>query len=227
MKILAIETATPCVGCALWSDEGPVASFIWPAGQRHAEMLMPAIDELCMRAGWSVADLGGVAVDVGPGLFTGLRVGLATANTIATARGIPAPGVTSLEVLAHPHRRRRGLLAPWSTPGGGRSTGRCTRAVSRMRGAGATAPSQAVAAPGGSEPRGRRRRAGQPEWSRSRRRGRRLAVPGRIRGGGYRGGGGGGKWPSPLAVAELGFGRMVAQPWHHDAVTGAALPASG
>ena len=53
----------------------------------------------------------GVAVDVGPGLFTGLRVGLATARAIATARNIPTAGVTSLEALAHPHRRRAGLVA--------------------------------------------------------------------------------------------------------------------
>ncbi|HXW82617.1 MAG TPA: tRNA (adenosine(37)-N6)-threonylcarbamoyltransferase complex dimerization subunit type 1 TsaB, partial [Acidimicrobiales bacterium] len=111
MKLLAIETATPCVACALWSEDGPVASFALAGGQRHAEVLMPAADELCRRAGWSVADLDGVAVDVGPGLFTGLRVGLATANTIAMARGVPAAGVTSLEALAHPHRRRQGLLA--------------------------------------------------------------------------------------------------------------------
>ncbi len=111
MKLLAIETATRLVGCALWDDDGPIASNLLVAGQRHVEVLMPAIDELCRQAGISVADLDGVAVDVGPGLFTGLRVGLATATTIATARSIPAVGVTSLEALAHPHRRRQGLLA--------------------------------------------------------------------------------------------------------------------
>ena len=72
---------------------------------------MPAIDGLCRTPVCRSADLGAVAVDVGPGLFTGLRVGLATARAIATARGIPAAGVTSLEALAHPHRRRRGLVA--------------------------------------------------------------------------------------------------------------------
>jgi tRNA threonylcarbamoyladenosine biosynthesis protein TsaB len=111
MKLLAIETATRLVGCALWDDGGPIASNLLVAGQRHVEVLMPAIDELCGQAGISVGDLDGVAVDIGPGLFTGLRVGLATATTIATARSIPAVGVTSLEALAHPHRRRQGPLA--------------------------------------------------------------------------------------------------------------------
>ena len=73
---------------------------------------MPAIDELCRQAGWSVADLTGVAVDRGPGLFTGLRVGLATARAIAAARASPGVGVTSLEALAHACRRRTGLLVP-------------------------------------------------------------------------------------------------------------------
>ncbi|HTT91322.1 MAG TPA: tRNA (adenosine(37)-N6)-threonylcarbamoyltransferase complex dimerization subunit type 1 TsaB [Acidimicrobiales bacterium] len=112
MRVLGIETATPCAGCALWDEGGPVASFMLTGRQRHAEVLMPAIDDLCRGAGWSVGDLTGVVVDRGPGLFTGLRVGLATARAIAMARGIPAAGVTSLEALAYPHRRRAGLLAP-------------------------------------------------------------------------------------------------------------------
>jgi tRNA threonylcarbamoyladenosine biosynthesis protein TsaB len=112
LRILAIETATPSVGCALWDEGGPVASFMLVGRQRHAEVLMPAIDDLCRQAGWSVADLTGVAVDRGPGLFTGLRVGLATARAIAAACRLPAAGVTSLEALAHRHRRRTGLLVP-------------------------------------------------------------------------------------------------------------------
>ncbi len=72
---------------------------------------MPAIDDLCRYARVPVSAIDGVVVDVGPGLFTGLRVGLATARAIATARDIPAAGVTSLEALAHPHRRRPGLVA--------------------------------------------------------------------------------------------------------------------
>jgi tRNA threonylcarbamoyladenosine biosynthesis protein TsaB len=111
VRVLAIETATPCVGCALWADGAPLASFSLVAGPRHAEVLMPAIDWLCRGAGLAVADIDAVAVDVGPGLFTGLRVGLATAGAMAMARGIPSVGVTSLDALAHPHRRRPGLVA--------------------------------------------------------------------------------------------------------------------
>jgi tRNA threonylcarbamoyladenosine biosynthesis protein TsaB len=109
--VLALETATACAGCALWTEDGPLASFTLTAGPRHAEVLMPAVDQLFRVAGRSPADIDGVAVDVGPGLFTGLRVGLATAGAIALARAVPAVGVTSVEALAHPHRRRSGLVA--------------------------------------------------------------------------------------------------------------------
>jgi len=111
MKLLAIETSTPCLSSALWEDGAPVASFSLLAGPRHAEVLMPSVDHLCRQAGWSVHDVEAVAVGNGPGLFTGLRVGLATARSIAAALGRPAVGVGSLDALAHPHRRRPGLLA--------------------------------------------------------------------------------------------------------------------
>ncbi len=110
-----------------------MASFTLVGRQRHAEVLMPAIDELCRQAGWAVADLTGVAVDRGPGLFTGLRVGLATARAIATACRVPAAGVTSLEVLAHSAGAAPACSFPWWTPGGGRSTGRCTTLTAPMR----------------------------------------------------------------------------------------------
>jgi len=108
--LLSIETSTRCAGCALW-DEGLVASFQLVAGRRHAEVLLPAIDELCRKAGVPVGEIDAIAADVGPGLFTGLRVGLATAKAISMARGLPSAGVTSLEALAHPHRRQAGLVA--------------------------------------------------------------------------------------------------------------------
>ncbi len=111
MTLLAIETATEAVGCALWEAGRPVASFTLARGRRHAEVLMPAVQHLCEQAGLRPHDLAAVAVDVGPGLFTGLRVGLATARALALALGAPAVGVSSLEALAYPHRARAGLVA--------------------------------------------------------------------------------------------------------------------
>lgn len=109
--LLSITTSTPASGCALWGDDGPMGSVTSVASHRHAEFLMPAIDQLCRTGGVRPTDLDAVVVDVGPGLFTGLRVGISAANSIALARGIPIVGVTSLEVLAYPHRRVPGVVA--------------------------------------------------------------------------------------------------------------------
>jgi tRNA threonylcarbamoyladenosine biosynthesis protein TsaB len=78
--LLAIDTATPQVGVALWGDEGPIGCLRAAEGRRHGELLAPAIGRLVSGSGRTMADLTAVAVDVGPGLFTGLRVGLATAG---------------------------------------------------------------------------------------------------------------------------------------------------
>ncbi len=111
MIVLGLETATPQVGCALQDNEGPVASFQLSRGRRHAETLAPAIDFVCRQAGIGLAEVGAVAVDIGPGLFTGLRVGVATGKALAMALRIPVIGLSSLDLLAYPHRRGEGLIA--------------------------------------------------------------------------------------------------------------------
>ena len=110
MTLLGIDTATSSAGVALWGDDGPMASARVVGGRKHAEVVMPLVQELCERTGTAVGDIGAVAVDIGPGLFTGLRVGLATATAIGLARNVPVVGVSSLDVLANPHRRRAGRL---------------------------------------------------------------------------------------------------------------------
>ena len=100
MTLLAIETATDMVGAALLRDDGAGAERMHLGGRAHAELLAPAIEEVCAVSGCTVADLDVVAVDVGPGLFTGLRVGVATAKALAQALGIGVLGVGSLDVLA-------------------------------------------------------------------------------------------------------------------------------
>jgi len=98
--ILGIDTATPQVGCAIGGHEGVLAAFQSAKGKRHAETLVPAIQFLSQKTGIELSEIGAVAVDVGPGLFTGLRVGVATAKAMASALRVPMVGVVSLDLLA-------------------------------------------------------------------------------------------------------------------------------
>jgi tRNA threonylcarbamoyladenosine biosynthesis protein TsaB len=104
MLVLGIDTATDQVGCALGDQDGVLASFRVRAPRRHAETLAPALRFVLDQAGTSLDKVAVVAVDVGPGLFTGLRVGFATGTTIASTLDVPMVGVTSLDLLAHAAR---------------------------------------------------------------------------------------------------------------------------
>ena len=110
MLILGIETATLQVGCALAGHEGVRASFHVAHGRRHVETLVPAIDFLCRQAQVDLDEIGAVAVDIGPGLFTGLRVGVAAAKAVAQSLRVPAVGVSSLDLLAFPVRHSSRLI---------------------------------------------------------------------------------------------------------------------
>ncbi len=100
MLVLAIETATDVAGVALADESGLVAAASLHRGRRHGESVAPAVAFVLERAGATADDLGALAVDVGPGLFTGLRVGVATAKALAFALELPVVAVTSLELLA-------------------------------------------------------------------------------------------------------------------------------
>jgi len=112
MLILGIESATEQIGVAIGGHEGVIASFQVTRGKRHAEILTPAIEFLCRQADIELADLGCIAVDVGPGLFTGMRVGLAAAKALAHALRLPMIGITSLDLLAFPVRHTDRLVVP-------------------------------------------------------------------------------------------------------------------
>ncbi|MEO7397768.1 MAG: tRNA (adenosine(37)-N6)-threonylcarbamoyltransferase complex dimerization subunit type 1 TsaB [Ilumatobacteraceae bacterium] len=101
MITLAIETATQVVGVALAGDDGILGSVEINRGRRHGEVLAPAIEFVCRHAQVAVGEIGAIGVDVGPGLFTGMRVGIATAKTIAQALQVAVVGVSSLDLLAH------------------------------------------------------------------------------------------------------------------------------
>ena len=100
MLILGIETATSQVGCALAGPDGLLASAHTVRPRRHAESLTPQIEFIAAQAGVSLGDVGAIAVDIGPGLFTGLRVGITTAMSLAFALDVPMLVSTSLDLLA-------------------------------------------------------------------------------------------------------------------------------
>lgn len=110
MLILGIATSTEQVGCAIGGHEGVLASAHSAKGRRHAENLAPAIEFICDQAQIELSEIGLVAVDVGPGLFTGLRVGIATAKAIAFSLPVPMIGVSSLDLLAFPVRFTQRLI---------------------------------------------------------------------------------------------------------------------
>src|SRR5438067_1028441 len=112
MLILGIDTATTQVGCAIGGHEGVLASFHATRGRQHAETLAPAIDFVRRQAHVEFSDIGVIAVDVGPGLFTGLRVGVATAKALAHALRLPMIGVSSLDLLAFRVRYTNRLIVP-------------------------------------------------------------------------------------------------------------------
>ena len=112
MLILGIETATERVSVAIGGHEGVIGLFEVTKGRRHAETLVPAIDFVCKQAGIELAEVSVVAVDVGPGLFTGMRVGLSAAKAIAQALSVPMIGISSLDLLAFPCRHADRVVVP-------------------------------------------------------------------------------------------------------------------
>jgi tRNA threonylcarbamoyl adenosine modification protein YeaZ len=98
--LLAIDSATTRVVVAAGSRDGAVLDVIdWPAGYRHGETLLPAVDELLARLAIERGRLAAIVVGTGPGAFTGLRVGIATAKGIAQALDRPIIGIPTGEAL--------------------------------------------------------------------------------------------------------------------------------
>jgi len=100
MRVLAVETSTLSGGAALLDGERVVGEYTLDVRVTHSERLMAAIDQLLSDAGWTARDLDGIAVTVGPGSFTGLRVGLSTVKGLALALAIPVAAVPTLDAMA-------------------------------------------------------------------------------------------------------------------------------
>ena len=101
MLVLGIETSTPQASIAIGSEQGVVASALVSRGASYNEFLLPAVRFSLDQAGIGYRNLSAVAVDVGPGLFAGMRVGVATAKALAQALSVPIVGITSLDLLAY------------------------------------------------------------------------------------------------------------------------------
>jgi tRNA threonylcarbamoyladenosine biosynthesis protein TsaB len=105
MLVLGIETSTMQGGVALVGDRGLASEYTLNVEATHSERLLPTIDRMLQDAGVGLDDLGGIAVSIGPGSFTGLRIGLSTVKGLAYATGLPVVSVPTLEALA------------WTVPG--------------------------------------------------------------------------------------------------------------
>ena len=101
MTILALETTDKVASVALLTDSGCREMRI-DSPLRHEETVMPAVDELLAEAGLAPANLTTIAVDVGPGSFTGVRIGVCHGNAMALALGLPIVSVNALAALAYP-----------------------------------------------------------------------------------------------------------------------------
>lgn len=99
MKILALDTSSEHCSAALLLD-GDVRQRLELAGQRHSQLLLPMVRSLLAEADLGLADLDGIAVAVGPGSFTGLRIAVSAAQGLAFGAELPVAGVSTLEALA-------------------------------------------------------------------------------------------------------------------------------
>ncbi|MFH1984500.1 MAG: tRNA (adenosine(37)-N6)-threonylcarbamoyltransferase complex dimerization subunit type 1 TsaB [Pseudomonadota bacterium] len=97
---MALDTATATCSVAVVTDNGVVAEITDHGGNSHARKLLVLIKNVLRRACVTVGELDGFGVTVGPGSFTGLRIGISSAQGLATAAGKPAVGISSLEALA-------------------------------------------------------------------------------------------------------------------------------
>ena len=98
--VLAIETSTPQTTVALGSERGTIASTLLSAGRSRHELVVPAVQQVLEWSETDIGQVGGIAVGIGPGLFTGLRVGIPAATTLAQVLQVPIIGLSSLDVLA-------------------------------------------------------------------------------------------------------------------------------
>jgi len=105
--VLGIETSTPETSVALGSEAGTIAAAVLASGRPQHEEVVPAVEQLLRWGEVLLSSVGGIAVGLGPGLFTGMRVGIAIGKTMAQVLGVPIIGISSLDLLAFRERNAR------------------------------------------------------------------------------------------------------------------------
>jgi tRNA threonylcarbamoyladenosine biosynthesis protein TsaB len=112
LPILALDTSTLVSSVAIASPEKLIAELILQTKLTHSEVLMPHIEQILAMTKIKQVDLTGIAVSIGPGSFTGLRIGLATAKSMAYALNLPIVGVSTLAALAYHYPIPNIYIAP-------------------------------------------------------------------------------------------------------------------
>lgn len=113
MKILAVDTSNQVLSVALLNDKQIIGEITTNIAKNHSVRLMPAVEKLMKDVNVNPSELDRIIVAKGPGSYTGVRIGLATAKTMAWALNIPVIGVSSLEVLAYQGILFDGIICPF------------------------------------------------------------------------------------------------------------------
>ncbi|RKQ28324.1 tRNA (adenosine(37)-N6)-threonylcarbamoyltransferase complex dimerization subunit type 1 TsaB [Oceanobacillus halophilus] len=113
MYVLTIDTSNQVMGVAILKDDVVIGEIVTNIAKNHSVRLMPAIEQLMQEVSLTPDQLNRIVVAKGPGSYTGVRIGLSTAKSMAWALGIPVVGVSSLEVLAYQGRFFDGYICPF------------------------------------------------------------------------------------------------------------------
>ena len=112
MLILAIDTSTDCLSLALLRDDKIIGRFHRRSHMRHSTLLVPMIDKLVKKARLKIRDIDCFAISVGPGSFTGLRIGVTTVKGLAYSLNKPIVAVPTLDVIARNVKNFKGVICP-------------------------------------------------------------------------------------------------------------------
>jgi len=112
MKILSIDTSTDYLSVAITDGAKVLARYHKPSHRNHSRLLIPTISNLVKKSGLKLNDIGGFCVSIGPGSFTGLRIGVVTVKGLAYALNKPIVAVPTLDIIARSAKGFKGIVCP-------------------------------------------------------------------------------------------------------------------